>query len=114
MIAKDLHGGCLFFLAPPSEAAKGIQSIYGVPMTGERILEAAHRTHLLGFALEQRQGAEPDDYGMPEEIFVGNRKGDLPGARFLTEEMFLEIRDRVLSTMKAEAQDAGYGAWLRD
>ena len=80
MISKDPHGGCLFFLAPPRKVAKGIQSIYGVPMTGERILAAAHRTHLLGFALEQRQGAEPDDYGMPEEIFVGSRKGDLPGA----------------------------------
>jgi aldehyde:ferredoxin oxidoreductase len=114
MIAKDLHGGCLFFLAPPGEVAKGIQSIYGVPMTGERILEATHRTHLLGFALEQRQGAEPEDYGMPEEVFVGNRKGDLPGAHFLTKEMFLEIRDRVLSTMKADARDAGYGAWLRE
>ena len=113
MIAKDLHGGCLFFLSPPAEVAKGIQSIYGVPMTGERILDATHRTHLLGFALEQRQGAEPEDYGMPEEIFVGNRKGDLPGAHFLTEEMFLEIRDRVLSTMKADAEDAGYGAWLQ-
>ena len=113
MIAKDLYGGCLFTLSPPREVAKGIQSIYGVPMTGERILEATHRTHLLGFALEQRQGAEPDDYGMPEEIFVGNRKGDLPGAHFLTEELFLEIRDRVLSTMRTDAEDAGYGAWLR-
>ncbi len=69
MIAKDLYGGCLFTLSPPAEVAKGIQSIYGVPMTGERILEATHRTHLLGFALEQRQGAEPDDYG----------RGDVPG-----------------------------------
>jgi len=111
MIAKDLHGGCLFFLAPPAEVAKGIESIYGISMTGERILKAAHRTHLLGFALEQRQGAEPEDYGMPEEIFVGNRKGDLPGVHFLTEEMFLEIRGRVLSTMKADAEEAGYGSW---
>jgi aldehyde:ferredoxin oxidoreductase len=87
MIAKDLYGGCLFTLSPPAEVAKGIQSIYGVPMTGD---------------------------GMPEEIFVGNRKGDLPGAHFLTEEMFLEIRDRVLSTMRADTEDAGYGAWLRD
>lgn len=114
MIAKDLHGGCLFFLAPPREVAKGIRAVYGVPMTGERILDAAHRTHLLGFALEQRQGAESEDYGMPEELFVGNRKGDLPGASFLTEEMFLEIRDRVLSIMKSDARDAGFGAWLGD
>ena len=62
MIAKDLYGGCLFTLSPPAEVAKGIRSIYGVPMTEERILEATHRTHLLGFALEQRQGAEPDSW----------------------------------------------------
>ena len=28
--------------------------------------------------------------------------------------MFLEIRDRVLSIMKADTEDAGYGACLRD
>jgi aldehyde:ferredoxin oxidoreductase len=111
-IAKDMYGGCLFTLAPPDQVAKGIQSIFGVPMTAERLLGAAHKAHLLGFALEQRQGADADDYGMAEEVFVGNRKGDLPGAKFLTKELFLEIRDRALARMKTDAEGAGYGEHL--
>ena len=113
MIAKDLHGGCLFFLAPPRFVADGIRSVYGVPMTAERLLEATRRTHLLGFALEQRQGATPDDYGLPEEIFVGNRKGDLPGAGFLTRDMFQEIRERVLTSLQSDMDEAGYGTYAR-
>ncbi|MBT4502363.1 MAG: hypothetical protein HOC74_31810 [Gemmatimonadetes bacterium] len=107
-----MYGGCLFTLAPPDQVAEGIQSIYGVPLTAERLLKAAHKAHLLGFALEQRQGADADDYGMAEEIFVGNRKGDLPGVKFLTKELFLEIRDRSLARMKTDAEGAGFGEHL--
>ena len=68
----------------------------------------------LGFAVGGHLHLVAEDYGMPEEIFVGNRKGDLPGASFLTEEMFLEIRDRALAIMKADAEEAGFGSWLGD
>ena len=83
-------------------------SLYGLEMTAERLIEAAHRAHILGLALEQKQGATLEDYDMPEEIFVGNRKGDLPGVHFLTRELFEEIRSRVLDRFKEDATRFGY------
>jgi aldehyde:ferredoxin oxidoreductase len=112
-IAKDLYGGCLFALAPPPQVAEAIESVYGVPMTAERLLDATHRAHILGFALEQKQGITAEEYGMPEEVFVGERKGDLPGAHFLTKELYEEIRDRVLAQYKIDAQGFGYGDHLK-
>ncbi|MDP6055126.1 MAG: hypothetical protein QF879_22535, partial [Candidatus Latescibacteria bacterium] len=58
------------------------------------------RSHVLGFALEQKQGAEPEDYSLPDEIFKGERKGDLPGAHFLSRDLLDEIRERVLDHLK--------------
>ena len=111
-ISKDLYGGCLFALSPPPQVAEEIESIYGVPMTAERLLDATHRAHLLGFALEQKQGITPEEYALPEELFVGQRKGDLPGVHFLTKELFEEIRDRVLAQYRSDAEGYGYGEYL--
>jgi aldehyde:ferredoxin oxidoreductase len=111
-IAKDLHGGCLFALSPPEQVAEGIESVYGVPMTSDRLLDATYRSHLLGFALEQKQGATLADYSMPDEIFVGERKGDLPGVSFLTRELFEEIRERVLERLRTDAARFGYGRYM--
>jgi aldehyde:ferredoxin oxidoreductase len=108
MVAKDLHGGCLFAMASPAQVATAVESIYGVPMTAERVLDATYRAILLGFALEGRQGAAKEDYDLPSEVFVGGRKGDLPGARFLTRELFEEIRDRVLERFGEDARKFGY------
>ena len=108
MINVDLHGGCLFTLAPPPQTAEAIASIHGVEMTVERLLDATYRAHLLGFALEQKQGASVEDYDMAEEIFTGNRKGDLPGVHFLTRELFEEVRQRVLQKFEADARNLGY------
>ena len=112
-ISKDLYGGCLFTLAPPPQVAEAISSVYGVPMTAERLLDATHRAHILGFALEQKQGITPEEYGLPKEIFAGQRKGDLPGVHFLTKELFEEIRDRVLVQYKGDAEAFGYGQHLK-
>lgn len=108
-IAKDLHGGCLFALAPPAQVAEGIESIFQVPFTGERLLEATYRTHILGFALERKQGTGLPDYDMPEELFTGERKGDLPGVHFLSRELYGEIRDRVFEHFTRDAVRLGYG-----
>jgi aldehyde:ferredoxin oxidoreductase len=108
MINYNLHGGCLFTLAPVQQTVEVITSIYGTEMSAERLTEATHRVHLLGFALEQKQGATLQDYDMPEEVFVGNRKGDLPGVHFLTRELFDEIRTRVLDAFKKDAARIGY------
>jgi aldehyde:ferredoxin oxidoreductase len=108
MINFNLHGGCLFTLAPAEQTAEAISSIYGIDMSAEALTEATHRTHLLGFALEQKQGATVEDYELPEEVFVGNRKGDLPGVHFLTRELFEEIRTRVLDKFKEDAARFGY------
>lgn len=108
MINVNLHGGCLFAMAPPNQVAGSIESIYGIPMTAERILDATYRSHLMGFALEQRQGATAEDYDLPAEVFVGGKKGDLPGVHFLTRELFEEIRERVLSKFKGDAVRFGY------
>lgn len=108
MINVNLHGGCLFTLAPPAQTAEAVSSVYGVEMTAERLLEATYRTHLLAFSLEQRQGAETADYDLAPEVFAGSRKGDLPGAHFLTRELFEEIRGQVLARFRAEAARYGY------
>jgi aldehyde:ferredoxin oxidoreductase len=108
MINYNLHGGCLFTLAPPKQTAEAITSIYGIEMSSEQLLEATHRTHLLAFALEQKQGATLEDYDLADEVFVGNRKGDLPGVHFLTREIFEEIRTRVLEQFKEDAARCGY------
>ena len=108
MINVNLHGGCLFTLAPPPQTAEAIASIHGVEMTAERLLDATYRTHLLGFALEQKQGASIEDYDMAEETFAGNRKGDLPGVHFLTRELFEEVRQRVLQKFAEDARNLGY------
>ena len=108
MINFNLHGGCLFSLAPAQQTVEAIASLYPVEMTEESLTEATHRAHILGFALEQKQGATIDDYDLPEEIFVGNRKGDLPGVHFLTRDLFEEIRTRVLDRFKEDAVRFGY------
>ena len=108
MINVNLHGGCLFAMAPPNQVAQSVESIYGIPMTAERILGATYQAHLMGFALEQRQGATAADYDLPEEVFVGGKKGDLPGVHFLTRELFEEIRERVLSKFTGDAVKYGY------
>jgi len=108
MINIDLHGGCLFPLAPPPQTAEAISSLYGIEMSAEKLLDATYRSHLLGFALEQKQGATLQDYDMAEEAFAGRRKGDLPGVHFLTRELFEEIRERVLEKFSEDARKFGY------
>ena len=108
-IAKDLYGGCLFALSPPDQVAEGIESVYGVAFSAERLLEATYRTHVLGFALERRQGTTLDDYDMPAELFTGERKGDLPGVHFLSRELFGQIRDRCFDHFNRDADRLGYG-----
>lgn len=114
MVNKDLHGGCLFTMSPPDQIAQAVESIFGVPFSTERVLEATYRAHMLGFALERKQGTSIDDYTLPEEIFAGERKGDLPGAHFLTKDLFAEIRERVFKHMNEEAVRLGYGRFLKD
>ena len=112
MVSKDLHGGCLFTMAPPDQVSEGIESVFGVPFTGERVLDATYRAHILGFALEQKQGITAAEYDMPADIFVGRPKGDLPGVHFLTREMFEEVRSRVLDRLHQDAEALGYGGHL--
>ncbi len=112
MVNKDLHGGCLFTMSPPEQISEGIESVFGVPFTGERMLDATYRAYLLGFALEQKQGIEPDEYDMPSDVFVGAAKGDLPGAHFLTRPLFEEIRSKVLEHLHHKADAHGYGGHL--
>ena len=112
MIAKDLHGGCLFALSPPEQVAEGVESVYGIPMTSERLLDATYRAHLLGFALERKQGATLADYSMPDEVFAGERKGDLPAVNFMSRELFEEVRERVLEHLQTDAERFGYGQYL--
>ena len=111
-IAKDLHGGCFFTLAPPAQVAEGIESIFGVDFSAERILDATYGAHILGFALERRQGATVADYDMPEELYTGERKGDLPGVHFLSRELYAEIRDRVFEHFNKDATRLGHGELL--
>ncbi|MBM3263797.1 MAG: hypothetical protein FJY97_10295 [candidate division Zixibacteria bacterium] len=108
MVNKDLHGGCLFTMAPPDQIAQAVESVYGIPFDGNRVMDATYRAHILGFALEQKQGATVDDYDMPMEVFAGERKGDLPGVHFLTRALFEEIRSHVLPQMTEEAVRLGY------
>lgn len=111
MVNKDLHGGCLFTMAPPDQVSEGIESIFGIPFSAERVLDATYRAHLLGFALEQKQGITPEEYGLPRDIFVGQPKGDLPGVHFLTEDLFEEIRERVLTRLNEDVDKMGYAAY---
>ena len=112
MVAKDLHGACLFAASPPDQIAEGISSIFGVPFTAERLLDATYRCHVLGFALERRQGTTLADYQMADETFVGEKKGDLPGVHFLTRELFDEIRGRVYEHLNGEAEKMGFGKYV--
>ena len=112
MVNKDLHGGCLFTMAPPDQVSEGIESVFGVPFTGERVLDATYRAHVLGFALEQKQGITAAEYDMPADIFVGQPKGDLPGVHFLTRDLFEEVRSRVLDRLYQDAETLGYGGHL--
>jgi len=107
-ITKDLYGGCLFALSPPEQVAEGIESVYGVPFSSERLLDATYRAHVLGFALERRQGTTLDDYDMPKEIFTGERKGDLPGVHFLSRELFEQIRQRTFDHFDRDAGRFGF------
>lgn len=108
MINVNLHGGCLFTLAPPQQTVEAIASLYGVELTADQFLEAVYKTHLLGFSLERRQGATLDDYDMCKDIFKDGPKGDLPGVHFLTRELFEEIRQRVLAKFEADARKHGF------
>ena len=109
MVNKDLHGGCLFTMAPPDQVSEGIESVFGVPFSAERVLDATYRAHIMGFALEQKQGITEAEYDLPSDIFVGQPKGDLPGVRFLTREMFEEVRSRVLDRLHHDVEALGYG-----
>lgn len=111
-ITKDLHGGCLFALSPPDQVAEGVESIYGVPFTAERLLDATYRAHILGFALERKQGTTLADYDMPDELHTGERKGDLPGVHFLSRELHREIRDSVFAHFTSDVSRLGYGHLL--
>ncbi|MEW6755271.1 MAG: aldehyde ferredoxin oxidoreductase C-terminal domain-containing protein [Candidatus Latescibacterota bacterium] len=108
MIAANLHGGCLFAWSPPQQVVTAIAAIYGVGMSAERLLEATYRAYLLGFAMEQRQGATVADYDLAEEVFTGGRKGDLPAVHFLSRPLFEEIRQRVLAQFEADARRYGF------
>ncbi len=110
MINVNLHGGCLFAMAPPAQVAAAIEALYGVQLSAEQILAATYDTHLLGFALEQRQGITAAEYDLCREVFAGERKGDLPGVHFLTRELFEQIRARVLQRFGADARARGYVA----
>lgn len=108
MVNKDLHGACLFAMAPPDQVAEGISSVFGLPFTSEQVLDATFRAHILGFALEQKQGITVEDYSMPQEIMVGHKKGDLPGVHFLTSELFEEVRNRSYEHFKQDMVRLGY------
>ncbi len=110
MINKDLHGGCLFSMADSDQISESIKSIFDVPFTPERVLEATYKTFLLGFALEQKQGITATEYDMPSEVFSGQAKGNLKGANFLTRHIFEEVRDRVLGKLNddVKAFDVNY------
>jgi len=82
--------------------------VYGVPFSSERLLDATYRAHVLGFALERRQGTTLDDYDMPKEIFTGERKGDLPGVHFLSRELFEQIRQRTFDHFDRDAGRFGF------
>ena len=73
------------------------------------MLDATYRAHILGFALEQKQGITPDEYDMPSDVFVGQAKGDLPAVHFLTRELFEEVRSRVLERLHQDVETLGYG-----
>ena len=88
MINNNLYGGCLFTLGAPQQTAEAIFSVTGVDFSTIQLLGATYQAHLLGNALEQKQGATVEDYAMADEVFVGEAKGDLPRVHFLTKELF--------------------------
>ena len=49
---------------------------------------------------------------MPDEVLVGEKKGDLPGVHFLTRDLFDEIRGRVFDHLRADAAKHGYGHYI--
>jgi len=110
MVNKDLHGGCLFTMAPPDQVADAVSSVFGIPFAAEQVLDATFRAHILGFALEQKQGITLEDYSLPEEILVGRKKGDLPGVHFLTPALFEEVRARAHEHFKKDMVRLGYDA----
>ena len=112
MVNKDLHGACMFAMTPPDQIADGITSIFGVPFTPERLLDATYQMFLLGYSLERKQGTTIEDYAMAEETFKEGRKGDLPGVNFMTRDLFEEIRNKVYAHFNAEAERLGYGKYL--
>ncbi len=109
MVNKDLHGACMFSAAPPDQIAAGIQSVFGVPFTSDRLLEATYQMFLLGFSLEGKQGATIADYDMAADTFKEGRKGDLPNVNFLTRGLFEEIRENVYKHFNSEVERMGIG-----
>ena len=108
MINNNLHGGCLFTLGAPQQTAEAISSVTGVDFSTSQLLGATYQAHLLGYALEQKQGATVEDYAMADEVFVGEAKGDLPRVHFLTRELFEGVREKVLDKFNSDAREAGY------
>ena len=108
MINNNLHGGCLFTLGAPQQTAEAISSVTGVDFSTSQLLGATYQAHLLGYALEQKQGATIEDYSMADEVFVGEAKGDLPRVHFLTKELFEGVREKVLDKFNSDAREAGY------
>ena len=108
MINNNLHGGCLFTLGAPQQTAEAISSVTGVDFSTSQLLGATYQAHLLGYALEQKQGATVEDYAMADEVFVGEAKGDLPRVHFLTKELFEGVREKVLDKFNSDAREAGY------
>ncbi|MEC7423663.1 MAG: hypothetical protein VX844_03615, partial [SAR324 cluster bacterium] len=108
MINNNLHGGCLFTLGAPQQTAEAISSVTGVDFSTSQLLGATYQAHLLGYALEQKQGATVEDYAMADEVFVGEAKGDLPRVHFLTKELFEGVREKVLDKFNTDAREAGY------
>ena len=80
----------------------------GVDFSPSQLLGATYQAHLLGYALEQKQGATVEDYAMADEVFVGEAKGDLPRVHFLTKELFEGVREKVLDKFNTDAREAGY------
>jgi aldehyde:ferredoxin oxidoreductase len=108
MINNNLHGGCLFTLGAPAQTAEAISSVMGVEFSSNQLLDATYRAHLLGFAMEQKQGATVEDYAMADEVFVGEAKGNLPRVHFMTKELFEGVRTKVLEKFTSDARESGF------
>ncbi|HCP34715.1 MAG: aldehyde ferredoxin oxidoreductase C-terminal domain-containing protein [SAR324 cluster bacterium] len=108
MINNNLHGGCLFTLGTPQQTVEAISSVTGVEFSSSQLLDATYKAHLLGFALEQKQGATVEDYTMADEVFVGEAKGDLPRVHFMTKDLYEGVREKVLEKFTRDARESGY------